>query len=238
MITGTMADSDLIILEKVVKTFPPPVPGGPPITVLGGADLVVKRGELVLVEGCSGSGKTTLLGLAGLLWRPTVGRVLWKGRDVGRDSQVYRNRLRRQHLGFVFQDYHLFERMTAWESIALPLRVRGYSTAQCRKRALALMHRLGLEGRENHRTEQLSGGERQRIAVARAVSAAPDLIIADEPISNADPGSAELIRGLLDQSRTGGAGLLVASHDQRFRESAHRRLHLGGAGSTGGGAGG
>lgn len=227
---GTAAFNDIVRLEKVVKTFPAPLSGDPPVTVLGGADLVLRPGEMVLVEGCSGSGKTTLLGLAGLLWRPTAGRVYWKGREVSNDSAAYRNRLRRRHIGFVFQDYLLFERMPAWESIALPLRVSGISTSQCRKRALHLMARLGLRGREHHRTEQLSGGEQQRVAVARAVAASPDLIIADEPLSNADPRSASLILSLLDEARRGGAGLLVASHDHRFRDAAHHRLRLDGAG--------
>lgn len=217
---------ELVRLEKVVKTFSPAVAGEPPLTVLNGADLAVESGQLVLVEGCSGSGKTTMLGLAGLLWRPTAGRVFFLGQDVSDDSPAWRNRLRRQHLGFIFQNYQLFERMPAWESIALPLRVRGYSTERCRHRARELLTRLGLERRENHRTEQLSGGEQQRIAVARAVSAKPDLIIADEPLSNADPRSAQLIIDMLEEARSGGAGLLVASHHPLFRNRAGQRLQL------------
>lgn len=226
MMTRTTDGAELVRLERVSKVFPPTAPGSPPVTVLHGADVAVSRGELVLVEGFSGAGKTTLLGVAGLLWRPTSGRVFFLGRDVAGDSPAWRNRLRRRHLGFVFQNFQLFERMPAWESIVLPLRVRGVSGPQCRRRARVLMDRLGLGGRENHRTEQLSGGEQQRISVARALSADPDLVVADEPISNADPRSAELILRLLDDSRRSGAGLLVASHDPRFRKMADRRLEL------------
>jgi predicted ABC-type transport system involved in lysophospholipase L1 biosynthesis ATPase subunit len=136
--------------------------------------------------------------------------------------------LRRRHLGFVFQDSQLFERMTAWESIALPLRIRGASSRSCRQRAGELLEALGLSGRAEQRTEQLSGGEQQRVAVARALAASPDLLIADEPLSGADPDSADLIAGLLDQARRNGAGLLVASHHPLFRERAHRRVVLGG----------
>ncbi len=220
------AGSELVRLDRVTRAFPPTTAGADPVTVLHGADLVVARGELVLVEGCSGSGKTTLLGLAGLLWRPTSGRVLFLQRDVSNDSAAWRNRLRRRHVGFVFQNYQLFERMPAWESVALPLRIRGLSGAQCRRRAGTLIGTLGLAGRENHRTEQLSGGEQQRVAVARALAAEPDLVLADEPLSNADPRSAELILQLLGLARQRGAGLLVASHDTRFREIADRRMEL------------
>lgn len=220
------AAQELVRLQGVSKTFPPPVAGAPGVTVLNGVDLSVHRGELVLVEGCSGSGKSTLLGLAGLLWRPTRGRVFFMGHEASADSSAFRNRLRRHHVGFIFQNYQLFERMPAWESIALPLRVRGWSGAECRSRAEELLAMLDLEGRADHRTEQLSGGEQQRIAVARALATDPDLLLADEPLSNADPRSAELILSLLSQVCRAGTGLLVASHDLRFRGSANQRLDL------------
>lgn len=226
MTAPATAGAELVRLEGVTRVFQPTISGADPVTVLHGADLVVSRGELVLVEGCSGAGKTTLLGLAGLLWRATSGRVFFLQRDVSNDSAAWRNRLRRRHVGFVFQNYQLFERMPAWESIALPLRVRGLSGQQCRRRAVTLMDTLGLAGRENHRTEQLSGGEQQRVAVARALATEPDLVLADEPLSNADPRSAELILQLLGLARQRGAGLLVASHDTRFREIADRRMEL------------
>lgn len=226
MTAPATAGAELVRLEGVTRVFRPTTSGADPVTVLHGADLVVSRGELVLVEGCSGAGKTTLLGLAGLLWRATSGRVFFLQRDVSNDSAAWRNRLRRRHVGFVFQNYQLFERMPAWESVALPLRVRGLSGQQCRRRAVTLMDTLGLAGRENHRTEQLSGGEQQRVAVARALATEPDLVLADEPLSNADPRSAELILQLLGLARQRGAGLLVASHDTRFREIADRRMEL------------
>ncbi len=223
---GIAPGKELVRLQGVTKTFPPPVSGAPGVRVLDEVDLVVHGGELALVQGCSGSGKSTLLGLAGLLWRPTRGRVFFLGQEVSDDSSAYRNRLRRIHVGFIFQNYHLFERMPAWESVALPLRVLGFSGAECRRRAEELLARLDLEGRANHRSEQLSGGEQQRVAVARALSTAPDLVIADEPLSNADPRSAELIVSLLIMGCSSGSGLLVASHDQRFRNLAARRLEL------------
>jgi len=217
----------LISLEQVAKVFPPPVSGTAPIRLFHGLDLAVSPGELVLVEGVSGSGKTTLLGMAGLLLRPDTGRVRFMGRDAGADSEGRRNLLRRQHLGFVFQDSQLFERMTAWESIALPLRIRGAATNSCRRRAVDLLDALGLAGRAEQRTEQLSGGEQQRVAVARALAASPDLVIADEPLSGADPASAGLIAELLADARGTGVGLLVASHHPLFRDSADRRIELG-----------
>jgi putative ABC transport system ATP-binding protein len=227
MMAGTADGRELVRLEKVNMIFPPTLSGASPISVLHGTDLTVNRGELVLVEGCSGAGKTTLLGVAGLLWRPTSGRVIFLQQEVGSESSSWRNRLRRQHLGFVFQNFQLFERMPAWESVALGLRIRGVSGVRCRQLAGEVMERLGLRGRENHRSEQLSGGEQQRVAVARAVCADPDLVIADEPLSNADPESARLIIDLLEVLRAEGAGLLVASHDPLFREKAHQRLVLG-----------
>jgi putative ABC transport system ATP-binding protein len=226
MMAGTADGRELVRLEKVNMIFPPTLSGASPISVLHGTDLAVNCGELVLVEGCSGAGKTTLLGVAGLLWRPTSGRVIFLQQEVGSESSSWRNRLRRQHLGFVFQNFQLFERMPAWESVALGLRIRGVSGVRCRQLAGEVMERLGLRGRENHRSEQLSGGEQQRVAVARAVCADPDLVIADEPLSNADPRSAELILRLLNDSRECGAGLLVASHDPRFRTMADRVLEL------------
>ncbi len=190
--------SELVRLNGVSKSFPATSTGLPPVTVINGARGSVERGQLVVVEGCSGAGRSTLLGLAGLLWRPTIGSVSFLGREVSRDSAGWRNRLRREHLGFIFQNYQLFERMPAWESIALPLRIRGLTAGRCRRRADELMERLGLVGRGDHTTWQLSGGEQQRVAVARAVAASPSLVIADEPLSNADPESARLIIDLLE----------------------------------------
>jgi len=221
------AAKELVRLEQVSKRFAPARRGDPPIIVpQRPAGLRVDRGELVLVEGSSGSGKSTLLGLAGLLWTPARGRVRFLGHEVSRVSPAYRNRLRRQHVGFAFQNYQLFERMPAWESVALPLLVRGVPFERGRERARELLGRLGMHGREHHRTEQLSGGEQQRVAVARALAAGPDLVVADEPLSNADPESAGLIINLLEHCLETGAGVLVASHDTRFKPMASRRLNL------------
>lgn len=219
--------TELVRLEQVTKRFAPARRGDPPITVPHRpTDLHVDRGELVVVEGSSGSGKSTMLGLAGLLWTPIAGRVLFLGCDANGVSAAYRNRLRRQHVGFSFQNYQLFERMPAWESVALPLLVRGEPGGTCRRRALELLGRLGMQGREYHRTEQLSGGEQQRVAMARALASEPDLVVADEPLSNADPVSAALIVSLLESCLAAGSGVLVASHDRRFSALARRRLDL------------
>ena len=154
---------------------------GGQIVVLDGVDLQIARGEMVAIIGSSGAGKSTLLHLLGALDRPTSGRVLIGGRPVdGMDDDAV-SALRNRTVGFVFQFHHLLREFTALENVMMPLRIAGSDEVQAQSRAMALLERVGLAGRVQHRPGELSGGEQQRTAVARALAADPAVLLADEP---------------------------------------------------------
>jgi len=180
------------------------------IRILDRLCLEVKAGEFVVLRGPSGCGKTTLLLTAGGMLRPTSGQVTVDGRDLYALSGRERNRFRGQHLGFVFQMFHLLPYLNARENILLAADTnRGDATAT-RERAQELLKRLGLEPREQHRPAALSTGERQRTAIARALLNQPKLVLADEPTGNLDPdNAAEVLRQLQAFHETGGTILLV-----------------------------
>jgi ABC-type lipoprotein export system ATPase subunit len=172
--------------------------------------LEVKSGEFVVLCGPSGCGKTTLLLTAGGMLRPTSGRVTVEGQDLYALSGRERNRFRGQHLGFVFQMFHLLPYLNVRENILLAANANRGNASATRERARDLLKRLGLEPREQHAPAALSTGERQRTAIARALLNQPQLLLADEPTGNLDPGNAaEVFRQLQAFHRTGGTILLV-----------------------------
>jgi len=188
--------------------------------------LEAPRAEITLVRGPSGSGKTTLLCLLGTLLRPTSGRVLADGLDLSRASDAERTRLRRDRMGFVFQGLHLIPGLAAWENVSYPLLPRGVSEAQRRGRALELLAELGLAERADHAPQELSGGEQQRVAVARALVARPELLLADEPTSAIDEEAAEGLVAVFRRLRDAGIALVVVSHDPRFLSCADQVLTM------------
>lgn len=194
------------------------------VDVLRGISATVRSGEWVALTGASGSGKTTLMHLLGGLDTPTGGSVWCLGkRMAGRAA----TRLRRQHLGFVFQSYHLLPELSAVENVALPASGWGQSRSKAEKRATELLTRFGLSNRLKHRPVELSGGEQQRVAMARALVNNPDIILADEPTGNLDADSAETIMSILEELNTkDGRTIVMVTHDPSCATRAGRVLHL------------
>ncbi|MDW8478703.1 MAG: ABC transporter ATP-binding protein [Xanthomonadales bacterium] len=174
------------------------------VRALAGVSLLLRPGELTLLVGPSGSGKSSLLMVAGCLLRPTAGEVEVLGERVRRFEQESLAALRRRCFGFVFQHYHLFPALSAWENVGMALWLRGFRGARLRREALALLDRVGLAGRAHHRPDQLSGGQKQRVAVARALAGDPPILLADEPTAALDGATGHGIAELLREHRPPG----------------------------------
>lgn len=194
------------------------------VRALDDVDLDVAGGEFVAVQGASGSGKSTLLMIAGGLCRPSGGRAVVAELDLGAASPSELARFRAEQIGFVFQMFHLLPYLTVLDNVvaaAVPERRR-----EARRRAGELLERFQLGHRLTHRPAELSAGERQRVAVARALINRPRLVLADEPTGNLDPGSAEVVLGLLADFHREGGTVLLATHHAQAAEAAQRTLQL------------
>ncbi len=195
------------------------------IDVLRSVDLSVATGQSVAITGPSGSGKTSLLLLLSGLERPAEGRIRVHGTDLGALDADGLADLRRDHIGIVFQSFHLLPSLSALDNVALPLQMAGQPDAHAR--ATALMQRVGLGTRLHHDPSQLSGGEQQRVAIARALVHRPRLLLADEPTGNLDDHTGESIRELLfELNRETGTTLVLVTHDPAFAARCDRVLRL------------
>ncbi|HJQ82429.1 MAG TPA: ABC transporter ATP-binding protein [Candidatus Binatia bacterium] len=203
------------------------VDGPAVVQVLAGLDLEVDAGERVAIVGESGVGKSTLLHLLGALDQPTGGRLLFDGEDVFARSEGALAAFRNREVGFVFQFHHLLADFTALENVMLPSLIGGAARAPTRARARDLLERVGLKERVDHRPGQLSGGEQQRVAVARALTQRPRLLLADEPTGNLDPATGDDVQQLmLELNHEHGAALVVATHNERLAAAMGRMLRL------------
>ncbi len=196
-----------------------------PVNILRGLDFDIAAGETVALLGPSGSGKTSLLMLLAGLERPTAGTISLAGEELAGLSEDALARLRRRYIGIVFQAFHLISSMTALENVAVPLELAG--RADARARARAALEAVGLGHRLTHLPSTLSGGEQQRVAIARAFSAAPRLILADEPTGNLDQATGrEIISLLFAEQRAHATTLLLVTHDPALAARCERRVYL------------
>ena len=213
-----------LALDGVGRTF---IQGDVTLEVLRDVNLTIDAGEIVALVGPSGSGKSTLLHIAGLLERPDAGEVRIGGKVCRKLSDRGRTRLRRGHIGFVYQFHHLLPEFSAVENVMLPQMIAGTDRAEAREKADALLDRMGLAARASHRPGRLSGGEQQRVAIARALANEPAVLLADEPTGDLDPVTAgavfdELV-GLVRKSRV---AVLIATHNLELAARMDRTLVL------------
>jgi len=215
----------VIRAEKLTRTYSM---GASVITALRDADLTVHAGEFIALMGASGSGKSTLLNLLGLLDRATSGEYFLEGKSV---SSLRRDELsdqRGRRIGFIFQNFNLLPRLSAWENVALPLAYRKgeFGVQDQFNRALEALSRVQLEHRAEHNPMELSGGERQRVAIARALITLPAVILADEPTGNLDSKTGIEIMHLLKELNEDGRTIIIVTHDINVARNASRIYHM------------
>ena len=197
------------------------------LKILDKISLSLASGESLAIVGPSGSGKSTLLGILAGLDLPSSGVVNLNGEDITAMDEEGRAAVRAQHVGFVFQSFHLLPGLTALENVALPLELQGDD--QALKTAEYYLQRVGLAQRTTHYPRQLSGGEQQRVAVARAFACRPTILFADEPTGNLDTGTGEKINDLLfDLNKEEGTTLVLVTHEHNLANRCGQRLHLAG----------
>ncbi len=220
-----MSDQPVLRLEGVEKSYNL---GRPNETrVLSGANLRIHAGEIVGLIAPSGAGKSTLLHIAGLLDTPDAGQVDLCGQAMARATDAGRSAARCRDLGFVYQFHHLLPEFSALENIVLPQLALGHDEGAARARAAALLDRVGLSQRAQHRPAQMSGGEQQRVAICRALANAPRMLLADEPTGNLDPDTADMVFDmLLDLVRASNMAALVATHNHALAARMDRVVVL------------
>lgn len=209
-----MTDQAVLLARGLGRDFNE---GNSTLTVLDDLDLAIAKGECIAIVGASGSGKTTLLQILGGLDRPTRGSVAIGGKDIHALDEAARGELRNRTMGFIYQFHHLLPEFSALENVAMPLLIRRVPVAEARRQAAAILEKVGLGARLEHRPHQLSGGERQRAAVARALVTLPLIVFADEPTGNLDGRNAEQVFELMLQlNREHGTSLVIVTHDLRL----------------------
>jgi putative ABC transport system ATP-binding protein len=216
-------DIMLIELQHVRKVY---ASASLEVVALHDIGLEVAAGEFVAIMGPSGSGKSTLMNLLGLLDRPTTGRFLFDGEDLGGKKDNYLAQLRREKIGFIFQSFNLFPRANALKNVAMPLLYAGVAPAERRRRALAMLEQVGLADRAHHRPRELSGGQQQRVAIARALVNNPRMILADEPTGALDSVTGASVLGMLQELNARGVTILMVTHDEHVAQHAGRIIRL------------
>lgn len=213
----------MLCMEDVTKTYQLRRQS---IVGLDHANLVIERGDFVSLVGPSGSGKSTLLLMLGGMLSPTSGRVLLDGQSIYETSANERARLRLRSIGFVFQTFHLVPYLTAMENVQVPLYLRGLPLSSQRDRAAALLDRVGLNNRMDHKPAELSVGQQQRVALARMLANDPVVILADEPTGNLDPETASQVIDFLVQFNNDGKTIVMVTHDPRAAQRARQVIRL------------
>jgi putative ABC transport system ATP-binding protein len=207
-------------VEKVYGTL------AEPLTVLKGVDLAIRRGEFVGIVGASGSGKTTLMYILGCLDRPTRGRYRLDGEDVSSLDDARLSHVRNRKIGFVFQSFQLIPQLTVVENVEVPLFYARVRRRERRRRCVALLEAVGLSHRLEHQPTQLSGGECQRVAVARALSSEPALLLADEPTGNLDSKNGLEVMRLFHELHSGGRTIVLVTHNPEIAHALPRVIEM------------
>ena len=217
--------SDKVLELKAVERHY--VQGDRRLTILNGADFVLRRGQMVAMVAPSGVGKSTLLHLAGLLERPDAGDIFLQGKACGKLSDDDRTAIRRNDIGFVYQFHHLLPEFSALENIVMPQLIKGLQPREASDRAAQLLDYMQIGNRGHHRPSELSGGEQQRVAIARAVANGPLVLLADEPTGNLDPVTASYVfEALAALVRQSGLAALIATHNHELASRMDRRVTL------------
>ncbi|MGZ8143114.1 MAG: ABC transporter ATP-binding protein [Methylosarcina sp.] len=213
----------MIRLENIHRYFQV---GDQTVHALNDIHLTIDQGEYASVMGPSGSGKSTLLNIIALLDQPSSGRYLLNDRPVTQLSDDQLAKVRREHIGFVFQFFHLIPRLSAAENIEMPMILAGIRAPERTQRVRKSLREVNLEDRAHHRPDQLSGGQLQRVAIARAMIMKPEILLADEPTGNLDSQSGMEIIELLESLNRQGVTLIVITHDQKLGDRAQRQIRI------------
>ncbi|RYD75967.1 MAG: ABC transporter ATP-binding protein [Sphingobacteriales bacterium] len=217
-----MAQS-ILQLEQIRKSY---YLGKQELPVLKGIDLDIFKNEYVALMGPSGSGKSTLMNILGCLDSPTGGRYILNGKDVSRMPDDELASVRNVEIGFVFQQFNLLAKLTAAENVALPLIYGGVSKKERIERAEAVLHKVRLQDRMDHKPNELSGGQCQRVAIARALINNPSIILADEPTGNLDSKTSYEIMDILGKIHADGNTIVLVTHEEDISQYAHRVVRL------------
>lgn len=216
-------NTPIIEIQNLKRVF---ISGGEEIAILKNLNLSIQAGEMVAIIGQSGSGKSTLMNILGCLDRPSSGSYRLNGIEINDLNLSARAKLRREYIGFIFQRYHLLGDLRAWENVAIPAVYAGIGTEARQNRAEALLKRLGLSERLNHRPNQLSGGQQQRVSIARALMNGGQIIFADEPTGALDSRSGEEVMKILSELHAEGHTIILVTHDREIANRAERIIEL------------
>jgi len=189
-------------------------------------NLEVNEGEFVAVTGPSGSGKTTFLNITGMLETFNSGSYLLDGKDVSQLNDNQRSKLRNEKIGFIFQSFNLIPDLNLFDNVDVPLRYRGFSAKERKRRIENALERVGLSARMKHLPSQLSGGQQQRVAIARALAGEPLFLLADEPTGNLDSLMARQVMQLLEEINQQGTTIIMVTHDAELARRAQRNIHI------------
>jgi putative ABC transport system ATP-binding protein len=218
-----MSGEPIVRFEDVTRVYP--LPAGA-VVALDHVSLTVEPGEFIAVMGPSGSGKSTLLNLMGCLDVPTTGKIYFAGQDISRLGDDDLTRLRRDHIGFVFQQFNLIPLLSALENVEFPVLLTA-GREESRRRATEVLRAMNLDDALfSHRPGELSGGEQQRVAIARALANDPDLLLCDEPTGNLDTKTGTAIMDLLAAENHRGKTIVMVTHDPRVAGYARRRIQI------------